>query len=136
VGAVQGKPGELSVVEFRRMPAVKSMALGAGQRETHGAMVEGSCLFVILQVTGRAVCTQPREPGCGSAFVTGFAICRGVRAQQGEPILVRSNCLHPDAPALYGVTSLALRSKLPAVNVGVAVRALRANVCEHELGVA
>lgn len=42
--------------------------------------------------------------------------------------------LERDLPALHGVALLALRAKLTAVNVGVAVRALGADVGEDQAG--
>ncbi len=44
--------------------------------------------------------------------------------------------LEKDAPALYRVTLLAVRAHLATVNVGVTVRAVRARIGEHHLGVA
>jgi hypothetical protein len=44
--------------------------------------------------------------------------------------------LSNDVPAFYGVTLFAIRSHLTTMDVGVAVRAVRAGVREDRLGMA
>jgi len=64
------------------------------------------------------------------------AINRRMRSDQREAIFVRAHRLKRDIPADHTVTLLAIRAKLPAVNVCVAVCALRAYVAEYRFGVA
>ena len=60
------------------------------------------------------------------------AILQGMGAQQRKTVLVLLHGLQRDLPAFYRVALLALRAELPAVDVGMAVRALRAHVGEHQ----
>lgn len=57
-------------------------------------------------------------------------------AEQRETVLMVLNVLDRDAPALDGVTFLTARSKLPAMKVRMAVRALRAYARENWIRVA
>lgn len=59
-----------------------------------------------------------------------------MRPEQRKAVLVLLNLLHRDLPSLDGVALLATGAELPLVNIGVAIRALRAYICEHRLGVA
>ena len=68
--------------------------------------------------------------------MAGVAIYRGVRADERKAILMVLNRLRRNIPPLNGMALLAVRSHLPPVNVGVAVRALGADIREHQLDVA
>jgi hypothetical protein len=59
-----------------------------------------------------------------------------VHSKQGETILVILHLLHGDIPALDGMALLAIRSHLPLVNIGVAIRTVLPNVGECRLDVA
>ena len=56
-----------------------------------------------------------------------------VRAQQRKPILVIFHLLDGDVPALNGVALRAVRAHFSLMDVGVAVLAILADVCEYRL---
>ena len=89
-----------------------------------------------LRVAGIALGRQPLELPCCRAFVARLAVHSRVRADQGEAILVITNRLHGDFPALDGVARFAIRAELPAVNVRMAVRAFLAHIGENQFHVA
>lgn len=64
------------------------------------------------------------------------AIERGVRADQREPVQVLVDLLNGDIPAFDRVALLAVCPHLPLVDVGVAIRALRAHVAKDRLDMA
>ena len=64
------------------------------------------------------------------------ALQHRVRTDQRETILVVANLLQRNLPALYRVAALADRSKLPAMNVRVAIRAIAAHLFEDQAQVA
>lgn len=68
--------------------------------------------------------------------MAGFALNHGMGADQWKAVLVVLNVFVGDLPAFDGVAVLAIGAKLAAVEVGVAVRAMRAYVMEYERRVA
>ena len=60
------------------------------------------------------------------------AILQGMGAQQRKTVLVLLHRLQRNFPALHRVALLALCAELAAVNIGMAVRALRSHVGEHQ----
>jgi hypothetical protein len=64
------------------------------------------------------------------------AIHRSVRTKQREAVLVILHLLRGNIPALNRVTLCAVRSKLAAMNVSVAIRTILAHVGENWLDVA
>lgn len=59
-----------------------------------------------------------------------------VRSDQREAVFVSAYRLQGHVPPDHAVTLLAIRAELAAMNIGVAVRTLRAYVTEYRLGVA
>lgn len=59
-----------------------------------------------------------------------------MRAGQREPVHVLANLLNGNFPAADGMTRLAGCAHLRPMNVGMAVRALVADIAEDHLGVA
>jgi hypothetical protein len=84
----------------------------------------------ILEVAGSASCRHGLELAVGRAFVTGIAVHRRVRSGQREAIIVLLYLLNRNLPPSNGVASLAIRSQLPLVNIGVAVLAALADIAE------
>lgn len=79
--------------------------------------------------------TLRREPGelpRRSALVAIHAFERGVSAHQWKSVQMLLNLLRVKIPALHGVALLAIRSKLPAMNVRVAIRTVSARIRKHE----
>ncbi len=68
-------------------------------------------------------------------LVARLAIQTGVRPNEWEAILMLADSLNGDAPSLDGVTLLAIGSHLAAMDVRVAIGALRADVTEYQAGV-
>jgi hypothetical protein len=71
----------------------------------------------------------------GRSFMAGVAIHRGMRAGEGEAIIVPLNLLRRDLPAPDGMALLAICSQLPPVNVCMAVLAALADIRENRLDV-
>lgn len=65
-----------------------------------------------------------------------LALQHGVRAHQRKSILVIADLLDRDLPALHRVAALAVRAELAAMNIRMAVRAMRAYVLESQIRVA
>lgn len=59
-----------------------------------------------------------------------------VSAQKRKTVLVLTNRMQRDVPAVYGMTLLALRSHLAAVNVGVTIGALVSHIGKNQACVA
>ena len=135
VRAFELEVGELVVVELPDLPAVESVALAAIEREAGRLVIDGARLLIVLQVAGGTFRAQAGELRGGGSLVAGIALRHRVRTQQRKTILMRTDRVHPDAPALHRVALVAARPKLPAVNIGVAVRALCAGVGEDQLRV-
>jgi hypothetical protein len=135
VGAYQGESGELEVVELGSKPVVHAMALLAAGRKTTAAMA-GFGGLKILGVARIALRRESLELACCRALVARGAIQSCMRADQGKTVLVLVNLLHRDLPPLYAMALFAGRSKLTLVDIGMAIGALLAYVCEYRLGVA
>lgn len=56
-------------------------------------------------------------------------------SNEWETVVVLLHRLEDDAPSLHGVTLLAVRTHLPAMNIGMAIGAMHASVREHRLRV-
>ena len=124
------------VIKLRVQPGIRVVALIAGRRESGGSVVWIRSVLIVLRVAGIALCRKPLELAHRSAFVAGFAIDCRVSADQREAVLVVANRGHRYMPAPHGMTRLAVRTELPAVNVRVAIRTLMSNVREDQLDVA
>jgi hypothetical protein len=70
------------------------------------------------------------------ALVAFLAGNRGVRSNQGEAVLMLLNLLYGNLPASHGVALRAVCSKLPPVNVGMAIGAVFAHIRKNWLKVA
>ena len=90
----------------------------------------------IVHVTGVALGGEPLEPSRGCTFVAGLAIHRRMSADEREAILVVANRCDGNFPAFDGVAGFAVRAKLAAMDIRMAVRALLANIRENQFDVA
>ncbi|MDR3410945.1 MAG: hypothetical protein P4L87_08400 [Formivibrio sp.] len=79
---------------------------------------------------------QAGELTGSGVFVTVVALQQSMRANQRKAILMVTNVLQGDLPTLHGVATFAIGAELTAMDVGVAIRAVRAYVLEYETGVA
>jgi hypothetical protein len=137
VRAGEREAGEARMIELGAQPGVHAgvahLAVG-GELQRHVGGVGG--LLVGSQVAAGALGRQALELAGGRALVAVIALQDGVRAQQGEAVLVLLDLLRRDLPALHRVAMVALRSHLAPMDVGMAVRAFVAHVGEHQAGVA
>ncbi len=90
------------------------------------------CLLMARETDGGKAAELP--DGC--ALVTSRAFQELVRPQQWEAVEMLLNLLRLRLPASNGMTLVARGAKLTLVNVGVAVRALGADVRKNKTGVA
>lgn len=78
----------------------------------------------------------PVELSDGPRFVARVTIHNRVRADEREAILMLVDVVHRHHPAVDVVTQIALRTIFASMNVGMAVLALLAGVCEDRVDVA
>ena len=128
-------PRVLKMVEFRAKPGVHRVAAfaGGGELQTHMVNRRGQEILLVTRVAGRR---QARELPRRRSLVALLALHKCVRASQGEAVLVVLDGVDRNLPALDGMAALAIRAKLPPVNVSVTVRAVRTGVLEDQAGVA
>ena len=122
----------------RDAPTVEVVTLAALQGETQSLMIGRSRFLKRFQVATRALCrkTLPIELSYRSHFVTGIAIHNRVRTDQREPVLMFVDVVNGDLPTVHAVTDVALRPIFAAVQVGMAILALLANVAEDGIKMA
>lgn len=90
----------------------------------------------IIHVAGLARCRKSQELPDSGALVTLVALHHGVRAQQRKSVEVLLDRLIRDIPTRHGVALGAIGSHLTAMNVGVAVRAVFADIRKDRFDVA
>lgn len=131
----QSKAGEFQVIELRSHPGIHGVATVARDWEPAGPVIQhGRC--ELLRVARIAIGAQAHKPASGGIHVAVLTLGGGMCSHQRKTILMVLDCLYPNLPALHRMTRFAIRSKLPAVKIGMAIRALRTHVGKHEAGVA
>ena len=128
-----------AVIELGVQPVVKRMAARAVRGGKCGSgrwMHRIRGLLPIRQVAGRAGRRKPQVISDRSILMALLAFHDGVRAEQRKPVEVLLNRLDRHLPAENRVALRAVRAELSAVNVGVAIGAVLANIGENRLGVA
>ena len=98
---------ELQVIEVDPEPVVEAVALFAGGGESSRHVVGAGGRLKLLRVAGIARGGKPLELPDRGALVAGVAIQRGVRAHQGESVLVVLDLLDGNLPSLDGVALFA-----------------------------
>ncbi len=88
------------------------------------------------QMAGIAIGREAQELADRQVGVASVTFDRSVRSEQRKAVLVILHLLRGDIPALNRVTLRAVRAHLAAVNIGVAIRAIFADVREHRFDVA
>jgi hypothetical protein len=136
VRANQREIGESRVIELGALPAVESMAKLAICRKIGRHVGWGSGFLKIGEVTGNAIGGKPGENPCRRLLMARVTGDCGVRAEQREPIEVILYCVHGNAPAAHRVAILAIGPELAAMQVGMTIRALLANLSENLADVA
>lgn len=142
-GAIQGgvhsgesKTGQLQMVEGRAEPGVDGMALLTLHRKIGGNMVRGGGLLICVLVAGVALDGESLELPNRFALMTVGTVQTRVASDKGETISVFLNLLQDDVPAFDRVTLFAVRAHLAAMDIGVAIGAVRSRVRKNGLGMA
>jgi len=104
------------------------VTLLAGRRKFACHVIGIRRLLIILRMAAVTLSRKTLELPGSSAFVTRFAIDCGMCTDQRETILVLLNLLQRNTPSFDRMATLAVGSKLPPMNVSVAVGALCSNV--------
>ena len=136
MGSGESKASEPGVIKLGFVPGVHGMAGFASDGQVGGTVVERPGLYVIRPVAGDAFGAQSAKNAGGGATVAGFAGGHCVSAEKRKAVLVGADLLGGDFPSGNGVAVLAGGAELPAVDIGVAIRALLSNVGEDRLRVA
>ena len=122
---------KLSVIELRSRPAIDAVANRAIRRELGGDVIRRLRLLKLLRMAGVAIRRETFELSVGRLFVTRIAIHHGMRSYQWKAVLMILNQLTVGFPAFDRVTGLAIRTHLSAMNIRMAIGALRSNICEN-----
>ena len=88
---------------------------------------------IVLSVTRYTCCAQPSELAYRACFVTRLAVNASMRAHQREPVLVAFYGLQGDIPTSDRMAFFAFSTKLAAMDVCMAVGALRPHVRKNEV---
>lgn len=131
----QREMSEAGVVKFGAKPPFHAVAGVTRRGQAGGFVIRILRAHEGVQVARLALCGKADELPAGRAFVTGIAVHSSVRPKQREAVLMLMNRVERNVPALHRVALLALRSKLPAMYVGVAVGTFVANVGENQADV-
>ena len=124
------------MIKGRIQPVIGAVAGIAGRRKFSLRMIRVCCGLIIGGMAGVALRRHGLELAGRRSFVAGIAIYRGVGAGQGKAIIVLPNLRDRHLPSAHRVALLAIRSQLPAMDVGVAVLASLPDVGEDGLNVA
>lgn len=115
---------------------VAALTIGGGEGGPRAGMRRIGGVLPILKVAGVALRGQAVENSSGELRVALIALNSGVGAEKGEAVLVILHLLNGDVPAFNGVTLGAIWTHLAAMNIGVAIRAILADVGEYRLAMA
>lgn len=129
--AGEGETGKFKVVELGVKPGVHAVAGFAGRGKIQRLVVGIEGLLKVGVMAGNAAGWQSHELADGFAFVAINAIQHGMGAEEREAIGVIFYLLPKRLPAFDRVALRAIGAELAAVNVGVAIRALRSNIGKH-----
>ena len=101
-------------------------------------MIGAFCRVVCLEMAAHTFRRQclPIELSDGTGFMARVAIHNCVRADERKAILVFVDVVHRHFPAIDVMAQVALRAVAAPVDIGMAVLALLACVCEDGIDVA
>ena len=116
------------VIKLGAQPRVDGVALLAFGREAAGNMVWRGRLLKRALVAGVTLNRQPLELSDGFSLMTVGAIQTCMSSDERKAVVVLLHSLQDDAPAFYRMAFFAIRSHLPAVQIGVAIRAVHTRV--------
>jgi hypothetical protein len=133
------RPTGGAVIEARADPAIEivaALAIRGGECRAGRGVRRIDGVLPILQVAGIALRREAVEgAGCQLRMAL-VALHGGVSAKQRKAVLVVFDLLDCNIPALHSVALRAVWAHLAAVNVGVTIGAIFADVCENRLDVA
>lgn len=122
--AGQSETRVLQVVKLGAQPRVDRVALLAFRRESAGNVVWCCRLLKCAPVARVTLNRQPLELPDGFSLVAVGAIQTCMSSDERKAVVVLLHSLQDDAPAFYRMAFFAIRSHLPAVQIGVAIRAV------------
>ncbi len=135
VHAGEGEPGKAQVVKFSAEPGIHAVACLAGSRETRSRVIGIAGLLELRRMAAQTVGGESLELAHSCVFMAAVALQQGMRSHQRKAVEMLLDVLHRDPPPFHVVAVFAVRSKLAAVNIGMAVRAFRAGIAENQVGV-
>ena len=136
VGAGQGEARQRIMIETCVLPLIDRVARLALERYACRRVVEAPSACIVLLMAGDAFRAEPCVGSGRGPWVTRCALHRRMRAHQREAIAMLADLANGLLPTLHRVAVLATRAKLIAMDIGVAVRALDADILEHQASVA
>lgn len=136
VHSSQRKPGVFRVIKFHSKPVVHAVALVARSGKARGHVAGPGGVLIVGCMAGVALGCQSLKLSSRRALVARVALQGGMCAKQREPILVLLNLLYCHLPSLNRVALCTIGSKLPLMNVGVAVGASLTHIGKNWLDVA
>jgi hypothetical protein len=122
------------VIEFGVEPTVKvvaALAIGGSKGGSGAGVRRSGGVLPIPKVAGVTLRGKAVENSGGELRVALVALNGGVGAEKREAVLVILHLLNGDVPTFNGVTLSAIRTHLAAMNIGVAARAISADICEY-----
>lgn len=129
----ESEPGDFQMIELRAEPTVDGVALLALDRKGRGHMIGLGSLLIGALVAGVALDGESLELPDRLALMAIRAVKPGMSSHQGETVIVLPHPLQNDIPAFDRMALCAISSHLAAMNVGVAIGAVRPGVREHRL---
>ena len=124
------------VIEGRVQPIVGSMAIVTGCGESSARVIGIGGRLEVGSVAGITLSLHRLKLACRRTLMTGVAVYGSMRSGQRKAVVVLLDLHDRNLPAAYGMALLAVRAKLSAVNVGMAVLAPLSYIGEHRLDVA
>ncbi len=127
------------MIELGVEPVVKvvaALAIGGGKGGPNTRVRRIGGVLPILEMAGVALRGKAVENSGGELRVALIALNGRVRAEKREAVLVILHLLNGDIPAFDGVTLGAIRTQLAAMNIGVAICAIFADIAEYRLAMA
>ena len=130
----KSETGVFQVIEFCAEPRIHAVAGLAGSREVEHLVIRFGCLLEVGHVAREAFRRQPDKLTDGLTLMAVGTFQQRVCSQQWEAVVMLLQLIGANVPTLDGMTLGAVRAKLAAVNIGVAVCAIVADVFEYQIG--
>lgn len=127
-----------AVIELCAEPAIETVALVAfarGESRSGFGVIWIGGVLPILQMARIALCFKAQELPDRRTLMAGVARHSSMRTKEGKAVLVILNLFGRKIPAFDGVALRTIATRLPPMNVRVAVGAILADVGENRLDV-